>query len=143
MTPIQVVIDTNVMVSAARSKRGASHLLVGMIGDPRFQVNVSCALLLEYEAKLKQEMRRQGRADLWRVDRFLDALAACSNQRSIFFSFRSEQTEADDAFIVDLAIASGAMCVITYNCRHFAGLWRYGKKAIRPMQFLKLLEAVS
>ena len=53
MAPIQVVIDTNVLVSASRSRRGASYRLVRMIGDPRFQINLSCALLLEYEEKLK------------------------------------------------------------------------------------------
>jgi len=66
--------------------------------DPRFQINVSSALLLEYEAKLKQEMIRQGLSGLGRVDSFLDALTAMSNRRSIYFSFRAEQVHPGDAY---------------------------------------------
>lgn len=141
MVPCQVVIDTNVMVSAYRSRKGAAFELVRRIGDPRFKLNVSTALLLEYEAKLKAAMATDGLTDLWKVDRFLDVLAAMAHRRSIYFSFRSEEFHAGDAFIVDLAIASGARFVITYNLRHFTGLKRYGRIAMRPRDFLRLLEA--
>lgn len=45
-----VVIDTNVFVSALRSKNGASYKLITMVGKGRFDVNVSVPLVLEYEA---------------------------------------------------------------------------------------------
>ena len=143
MEPIQIVIDTNVLVSALRSRRGASARLMRHLRDQRFQVNVSSALLLEYEAKLKQEMVRQGLSGLERVGRFLDALTAMSNRRNIHFSFRVEQVHPGDAFIVDLAVASGARFVITYKLRHLAGIRRFGKIPIRPGDFLRWLETVS
>ena len=143
MEPVQIVIDTNVLVSALRSRRGASARLMRKIRDPRLQVNVSSALLLEYEAKLKEEMIRQGLSGLERVDRFLDELAAISNRRSIYFSFRVEQVHPGDAFIVDLAVASGARFVVSYNLRHLAGIRKFGKIPIRPGDFLRWLEAVQ
>lgn len=143
MDPVQIVIDTNVLVCALRSRRGASALLMRRLRDPRMQVNVSSALLLEYEAKLKDEMMRQGLSDLRKVDRFLDALAAMANRRSIYFSFRTEAVDPGDAFLVDLAVASGARFVITYNLRHLAGIRRFGKTPIRPGDFLRWLETVS
>jgi predicted nucleic acid-binding protein len=42
----QVVIDTNVLVAALRSRRGFSFRLLGLVGDPRWQANSSVALAL-------------------------------------------------------------------------------------------------
>jgi predicted nucleic acid-binding protein len=83
--PIQVVIDTNVLVAAARSNAGASFELLRLfaIGDERWQWNISTALLLEYEAVLKREQHRQGRS-LAVADRFLDDVAARANRPRYF-----------------------------------------------------------
>jgi len=51
----QVVIDTNVLVAALRSRRGASFRLLDLLGDPRWQANLSVALALEYEQVAKRE----------------------------------------------------------------------------------------
>ena len=68
---------------------------------------------------------------------------ALANMRSIYFSFRAEELHSDDAFLIDLAIASGSRFVITYNLRHLAGLRRFGRIPIRPAGFLRWLESVS
>jgi hypothetical protein len=44
-----VVVDTNAVVSALRSKRGASFRLISTLGDQRWQRAISVALVLEYE----------------------------------------------------------------------------------------------
>src|ERR1039458_5556009 len=87
--PIQIVIDTNVLVAAARSNAGASFELIWLFaaGDARWQWNISTALLVEYEAVLKREQHRQGRS-LAMVDRFLDDLAARANRHAIFYLIR-------------------------------------------------------
>ncbi|HEY0385322.1 MAG TPA: PIN domain-containing protein, partial [Pyrinomonadaceae bacterium] len=50
----QIVIDTNVLLAGLRSKRGASYRLLSLIGDARWQLNLSVPLLLEYEDVLKR-----------------------------------------------------------------------------------------
>lgn len=52
--PLQVVMDTSVLVAAARSNSGASFELLRLFaaGDTRWQWNISTALLVEYEAVL-------------------------------------------------------------------------------------------
>jgi predicted nucleic acid-binding protein len=50
----QVVIDTNVLVAALLSNRGASHRLLRLVGDPRWRINLSVALVFEYEQTLKR-----------------------------------------------------------------------------------------
>ena len=50
MRRIQIVIDTNVLLSALRSNRGASFLLLMLIGQSDlFEINLSVPLVLEYE----------------------------------------------------------------------------------------------
>jgi predicted nucleic acid-binding protein len=50
----EIVLDTNVLVAALRSRRGASYQLIGMIGTGVFRPNISVALALEYEEILKR-----------------------------------------------------------------------------------------
>src|ERR1022692_1042855 len=50
----ETVLDTNVLVAALRSKRGASHQLLRLIGEGEWRLNVSVALALEYEEVLKR-----------------------------------------------------------------------------------------
>jgi predicted nucleic acid-binding protein len=51
---LQIVLDTNILVAAFRSKRGAANFLLDKLDDSRWQVNVSTTLLLEYEDVLKR-----------------------------------------------------------------------------------------
>ena len=49
---MRVVLDTDVMVAALRSQKGASQQLLLAALDCRFTLLVSVALMLEYEAVL-------------------------------------------------------------------------------------------
>jgi predicted nucleic acid-binding protein len=51
---LNVVLDTNVIVTALKSRRGASYQLIRLIGEAMFRVNISVALALEYEEVLKR-----------------------------------------------------------------------------------------
>src|SRR5260370_25410522 len=50
--PIRVVLDTNVLVAAARSRQGASFALVSSIPAPEFQPCPSVGLDAEWEVVL-------------------------------------------------------------------------------------------
>ena len=50
----ELVMDTNVLVTALRSRRGASYKFISLIGTGIFRLNVSVALALEYEEVLKR-----------------------------------------------------------------------------------------
>jgi predicted nucleic acid-binding protein len=55
----KIVIDTNVIVSALRSRRGASFAVLQRIGDV-WEHLISVPLILEYEAVGKREAERLG-----------------------------------------------------------------------------------
>ena len=42
MSPFHVVLDTNVLVAALRSKRGASYRLLSLLGDHRCDFIITC-----------------------------------------------------------------------------------------------------
>jgi putative PIN family toxin of toxin-antitoxin system len=142
MNPIQIVIDTNVMVSAVRSKTGASYALLEMLGDPRWKMNISTALILEYEEQLKKEYVRQG-LELHYADDILDVVVLASNHRGIFFKWRPVLRDPSDDFLVELAVASGSDFIVTYNIRDFIQAERLGVNTIRPAAFLRLLEKMQ
>jgi len=56
----QVVIDTNVLIAAQRSQRGASSKLMSLVGMGRFDIHVSVPLVLEYEEVLIRQRLQLG-----------------------------------------------------------------------------------
>ncbi len=77
------------MVAALRSKQGASYRLLKLLhdGDERWQINVSTALILEYEAVLKREIHRQGK-DMSIIDKFIDDIVFIANRHPVFYLLR-------------------------------------------------------
>jgi len=138
--PVQIVIDTSVMVAAVRSNAGASFELLRLFaaGDARWQWNISTALLLEYEAVLKREQHRQGRS-LKVVDGFLDDVAARSNRHAIFYLMRAFLADPDDELILELALASSSSYIATYNRSDFREAEKFGPKVLTPGRFLRTL----
>jgi putative PIN family toxin of toxin-antitoxin system len=137
---VQVVIDTNVLVAAARSNAGASFELLRLFAasDTRWAWNISTALLIEYEAVLKREQHRQGRPAAI-VDRFLDDLAARANRHAIFYLIRPFLTDPDDELVLELALASASSYIITHNRDDFRDANRFGVGVLTPSQFLRIL----
>ena len=74
----EIVRDTNVLVAAFRSKRGASYELVRSLGQADWRLNVSVALALEYEDVLKRKDMIRGISEK-AIDGFLDYLFSISN----------------------------------------------------------------
>jgi putative PIN family toxin of toxin-antitoxin system len=138
--PVQIVIDTNVLVAAARSNTGASFELLRLFaaGDARWQWNISTALLLEYEAVLKREQHRQG-LSLTVVDRFLDDVVARANRHAIFYLIRPFLADPNDELILELGIASGSRYIVTYNRDDFRDAGRFGLAVVTPAEFLKII----
>ena len=67
----RIVLDTNVLVSALRSRKGASFRLMHLVGRGLFTLCVSVPLVLEYEAVTKRLCKPLG-LELGDVDDILD-----------------------------------------------------------------------
>lgn len=138
----QVVVDTNVLLAALRSNRGASFRLLSLVGDERWQLNLSVPLLLEYEDVLKRGdtglslMHRE-------IHDILDFLCATANLRQIFYLWRPVLPDPKDDFILELAVESSCDFIVTFNVRDFKGIERFGLAAITPREFLQRLGEIK
>ncbi len=134
----QVVLDTNVLLSALRSKRGASYRLLSLVGDERWQMNLSVPLFLEYEDVLK---RPDANLTLiaQEIDDILNYLCAEANRREIFYLWRPVLPDPKDDFILELAVESESDYVVTFNIKDFAGAGQFGISVVTPREFLQKL----
>jgi putative PIN family toxin of toxin-antitoxin system len=136
MAAPQVVIDTNVFVSALLSKRGAAYRLLTLVGSGLFQLNISVPLIIEYEDAAHRILHQTALTpdDL---DDILDYVCQVSNRQKIFFLWRPFLRDPKDDMVLELAAAAGCDSLITFNTKDFAGIERFGLKAMTPQTFLR------
>lgn len=115
-----MVVDANVMLSALRSTRGASHWLLREMLAGNIAFAVSPAIALEYEDVLK----RPGHLgkDPWlaedQVDTVLDAVFSRACLASPWFRFRPFLTDPKDDIYIECALTAGAKFIVSSD-RHF------------------------
>ncbi|WP_260675868.1 MULTISPECIES: putative toxin-antitoxin system toxin component, PIN family [Nostocales] len=132
----QIVLDTNVLFAGLRSQRGASYKLLTILNDIRWQLNISTALLFEYEEILKRQQAQLG-LSLEEIDDVIEAICSIANKRSIFYLWRPILNDPDDDFLLDLAVESQADYIITYNHKDLQPANKFGIKVVTPKQFLQ------
>jgi putative PIN family toxin of toxin-antitoxin system len=142
VTPRRVVLDTNVIVAALRSRRGASYQLLSLLGEDRFEIAVSVPLVLEYEDALTRDLERgpYGRGE---IDDLLDFLCTVAHRQSIFFLWRPCLPDPKDDMVLELAVAARCEAIVTHNGRDFVGTERLGIRIDKPGDFLRTLKEPS
>lgn len=138
MSQTQVVLDTNVIVSALRSQQGASYKLLMLVGQANFEINLSVPLVLEYEDATK---RLLGQIPLVEtdIDDILDYLSGVANQRKVFYLWRPFLRDPKDDMVLELAVSGQCETIITYNKKDFEGVDQFGLQVMTPKEFLEAL----
>jgi len=136
----RIVIDTNVLISALRSQVGASYALLQLIGMSHFEFCISVSLMMEYEDVAKR-MHRALRLTLQEIDDILDYLCLVGRTQKIYYLWRPALSDPGDDMLLELAVASNATIIVTHNTAHFKGVNRFGILAMKPKDFLKLLNS--
>ena len=136
----RVVLDTNVIVTALRSRRGASAALLDRVGTGAFDFCLSVALLLEYESAL---LRPESgiRLPVPVLEDILDYLAAVGLHQEIHFLWRPTLPDPADDHVLELAVAGGCDAIVTYNTKHFRGADRFGLRLMTPLDLLSELRS--
>jgi predicted nucleic acid-binding protein len=93
-------------------------------------------LLFEYEDVLRREVTGLKSAD---VDAVLDYLCSASRQQEIHFLWRPCLRDPKDDMVLELAVASQCMHIVTFNTADFGDIQRFGLSALWPAEFLRLL----
>ena len=132
----QIVLDTNILVSGLRSKRGASFKLVSLIDQGPFEINLSVPLVLQYEEVLRRQ-RRSLHVTQDDIADFLDYLCSVANLHEIYFLWRPYLPDPQDDMILELAVNAGCKYIVTYNKRDFRGAETFGIEVVTAKEFLE------
>ena len=138
----RIVLDTNVLVAGLRSRRGASALLLDLIGQDLITVVISVPIVLEYEDVLKRRGIVTGYSSA-ELDQILDGLCAIAERQRVHFLWRPQLRDPGDEAFLELAVAAGGIPIITYNTDHFDGAERFGVLVRTPLQLLREIGAIE
>ena len=136
----RIVLDTSVVVSGFRSRRGASFDLLSLLPSPAIEIQISVPLAIEYESVLKRRVHRDDFGPR-EAEEAVNAFCRIAAKHEIHFLWRPFLPDAGDDFILELAVKSNCDFIVTHNIRHFNGSKSFGIGAITPGAFMKLLEA--
>jgi putative PIN family toxin of toxin-antitoxin system len=142
MEPCKIVIDTNVLVSALRSRRGASFRLLSLIDSGKFITNISVPLVYEYEQVLKR-MSWSGKPANQYITDILDYICIVGEKWKIHYLWRPKLSDPNDEMILELAVTSQSKFIITYNKSDFREAKEFGISVLNPVEFLNKLEVAN
>lgn len=135
---MRIVIDTCILVAAARSKLGASHALLCKLPNPGFEICLSVSLYTEWQAVMSRSENLPPGLDINASRLFLQYLASIAHLQEIHFLWRPFLPDPEDDMVLELAFAAGCQYIVTYNRRDFRGCEALGIAVISPIDFLKL-----
>ena len=129
---IRVVLDTNIVVSAALRSAGTSSRILGLAAEGVIQVWLSPSILKEYRDVLSRP--RIG-IDQDRCKALISFLVAIA--KSVVPSQRVNVCETDpsDNMFLECAQSAKAHYVVTGNTKHFPERWKYAR-VLTPKQFI-------
>ena len=134
-----IVLDTNMLVSALRSRNGASFELLSALLDERFVIAVSVPLVMEYESVLHREGLVPISAS--QVDAVIDMICTTARLQEIHFLWRPQLRDPKDEMVLEAAVNAEANFLVTHNLRDFEPAKRFNVKPIGPRAFLNYLES--
>ena len=132
----QVVLDTNVLLTALKSSRGTSFRLLSMLETDRFQLHVSTPLVAEYESVLKRGLLV---LTPQQIDDVVDFMCARAIQHKIYYLWRPVLKDPGDDFLLELAVKANAR-IIAWNVADFKRAQPLGVLVQTPRDFLHFLE---
>lgn len=137
LTP-QIVLDTNILVSGLRSRRGCAFQILTLVGTGLFDIHLSVPLVVEYQDVLGRELLKLNVSKV-DIDTLLEFHCSVAKLHKIFFLWRPFLPDPKDDMVLELAVKARCDSVVTFNIRDFAHVEQFGIKAMPPAQFLQSL----
>ena len=131
----KVVIDTNVLVSATRSRGGPSFALIQQVRNGSLLACCTPALFLEYEAVLKrgEHLKVSGLTET-DIDAILAELVALVAPVATHYQWRPQLRDPSDEMVLEAAANASAHAIITCNLKDFAPASQFGIHVLNPQQ---------
>lgn len=138
-----LVLDTNIVVAAFRSGKGASAALIKAAVQGRFGLLATATLFFEYEAVVKRaEHLLAAGATSADADAFIDLLALITVPVRLGLRYRPSLPDPDDEFILECAINGQADAIVTLEKSTFTPTTtQFGIMAVTLRQILAMIRA--
>lgn len=137
---MRLVLDTNVLVAAFRSRNGASRRLLDMLIERRFEMVATPALFFEYEDVLSrsQQVRAHGFTPA-EIAAFIEGLARFTVLvPRVHFQVRPQLIDPGDEMVLEAAVNGHAESIVTFNLFHFLPAANaFGIRVAAPGSILK------
>ncbi len=136
---MNVVIDTNVWISALISKDGLSRDIIRLALKDKISPQISTSLFLEYEAVMKR-IKIKNLCPLTNIEQgeLFEAFLSTCSWNEIFYLWRPNLDDKDDDFLIELAVASNSQAIITDNKKDIeSGELKFDFEVLTPQEFLK------
>ncbi len=128
---MRMVVDTDVIVAAVRSRKGASAALLAHLVEGNATMLLSVALALEYETiALLPEHVMAGGTTLAIVGKLIDTLIDIAEPVKVSFQYRPQLSDPGDEMVLEAAINGHAEAIVSFNSKDY----RKGGKII-PNEF--------
>lgn len=131
----RVVLDTNVIIAAFRSRRGSSYRLLELLAAGKFEICLSVPVMLEYE-EVSKRLAGENALPAAQIDHVLNHLCEMAHRTKVHFRWSSHLPDPDDDMILEAAVAGGCQYIVTFNVRHFRAAAQFGLRVRTPRQFI-------
>ena len=133
MLPLRLVLDTNILVSAALNPDGLQRTTLLLALTKPARLYVTLPILEEYAGVLQRPYIKVRRGERLRL------LQLIKNRSYVIRSTRrlAVASDPDDDMFLECADAARADYLITGNRRHFPAFWK-GTKIISSQEFIAL-----
>ena len=135
------MLDTDVVVAAMRSPRGASAELLRRIDGGKAIMLLTVALALEYEAICTlAEHRLASGLSAPEAALYVDGLITLAEPVRAFFRWRPQLSDPGDELVLEAAVNGRADAIVTFNEGHLREARSgFGIEVMRPGEVLRRL----
>jgi len=143
--PISYVLDTDVIVAALRSDKGASRQLLLAALQGKFELLLSVPLIVEYEAVLtRPEHLAACGLNSTEIGSILNDLTSIATPVRLSFRWRPQLHDPNDDMVLETAINGNANAIVTFNQRDFLPISKgFDCKVILPGTALREIEELK
>ena len=136
---MNLVIDTNIWISALISKDGVSREIIRQALKEDIFPQISTTLFLEYEAVMKREkIQNLCSLSVSEQEELFQAFLSTCKWNEIFYLWRPNLDDEGDNFLMELAIASNSKVIITDNIKDIEfGELKFDIEVLTPKIFLE------
>lgn len=135
---MRLVLDTDVVVAAMRSRTGASFAILEAARRGAVTLCGTVALCLEYESVCRRrEHRTAAELSEAEVGIYIDAIIDLIEPASNFFLWRPQLRDPGNELVLEAAINASAGTIVTFNRRDYLpAVELFGIEAMLPRDII-------